>query len=198
MTAVAALILAAGRSERMGSANKLLCPVEGRAMVARVADAALASRARPVAVVTGPEPDAIRAALAGLAVAFVSNSDPAEGMASSLRAGVSALESLNPPVDGALVCLGDMPWVAAAHLDALIDAFDPAGGQDLCAPVYEERRGHPVLLGARYFPEMQALRGDVGAREILERHPDRLVLVPVGDPGVLRDVDTEEALSPLH
>lgn len=187
---VAAVVLAAGRSHRMG-ANKLLHELEGEPLVARVVDAALASAAEPVWVVTGHEAERVRAALAGRPVRFAHNPGFEGGMGTSLAAGAAALDDAP---DGVLVCLGDMPWVRAAHLDALIDAFDPEAGAGICVPVHAGRRGHPVLFASRYLPELRALGGDAGARRVTERHSDAVRSVPVEDAGVLRDVDTPAEL----
>ncbi len=184
-------MLAAGLSRRMGGANKLLAEIDGEPMVARAVDAVLASAARPVVVVTGHDAPRVRAALAGRDVGFVHNPDYASGLASSLRAGIAALGA---GLDGALVCLGDMPWVRREHVDALLAAF--AGDADaICVPVHRGRRGHPVLWPARDFGEIALLQGDAGARALLERHAERVRTVPVADAGVTRDVDTPEALA---
>jgi molybdenum cofactor cytidylyltransferase len=190
--AVATVVLAAGRASRMGS-NKLLASLDGVPIVRHAVTAALASPARPVVVVTGNQADEIRAALDGLDVRFVHNPDFAAGMSTSLRAGLAELDD----VDAALIVLGDMPRVTAAHLDALVGAFDPARGAGIVVPTFERKRGNPVLWARRYFAEMSALVGDVGARALLERHADDVCLVPVGDAGVLLDVDTPEALAAL-
>jgi molybdenum cofactor cytidylyltransferase len=186
---VAALVLAAGSSRRMGE-NKLLVEVEGAPMVARVVDAARASRASRVVVVTGHDAAAVRAALAGRAVEIVHNPEHGEGMASSLRVGLGAVAS----ADGALVCLGDMPWVRTEDLDALLAAFDPAAGRDLCVPFHRGKRGNPVLWGARHFADMMRLAGDAGARALLEARAADVVAVEIDHPGVLLDVDTRAAL----
>ncbi|HEY0836513.1 MAG TPA: molybdopterin-binding/glycosyltransferase family 2 protein, partial [Azospirillum sp.] len=122
---IAALVLAAGRSTRMGGPNKLLADLDGRALVARTVDAALASRARPVIVVTGHQRDEVTAALAGRPVQFVHNPDFAEGLSTSLRAGLAAVPA---DADGALVCLGDMPEVSGVVIDRLIAAYNPVEG----------------------------------------------------------------------
>ena len=192
--AVAAIVLAAGRSRRMGEVNKLLAEVDGAPMIAGVVDAILATRARPVIVVTGHEGERVRAALAGREVTFVHNPRYAEGMSTSLRAG---LGQLGDDLDGALVCLADMPRVRPAHLEALLGAFDPDDGRALCVPTWERRRGNPVLFAARYFPEMCLVEGDVGARALLEKHADTVCYVPMDDRGVTVDVDTPEALEAL-
>lgn len=200
---VAALILAAGTSSRMRRArargardevaNKLLAEVGGRPMVARVAEIALASRARPVVVVTGFEGGLIAAALAGLAVAIVPNPDYNLGLSASLKAGFAALRGTN--VAGALVLLGDMPHLTTATLDRLIAAFAQSGGQAICVPEAEGRRGNPVLWPADLFAEMAGLAGDKGARDLLARHPDRIEPVAAPADEIFADVDTPEDLA---
>jgi molybdenum cofactor cytidylyltransferase len=192
---VAAVVLAAGLSRRMGGANKLLVRLDGSPLVARAVDAALASRARPVVVVTGHEAGRVRGALGGRALVFAHNGDYAAGLAGSLAVGIAALGG---GVEGALVCLADMPWVRPAHADALIEAFAADPARPICVPVHEGRRGHPRLWPARHFEALRALRGDAGARALLEACRAEVREVPIGDPGVLHDVDTPDALSAAH
>lgn len=194
MTRVGAVVLAAGFSRRMGEANKLLADVGGAPMIARCVDAVLASRARPVVVVTGHEAARVRQALAGRELFFAHNPEPAAGLSASLRTGIAAL---GDEVAGALVCLGDMPWVRAEHLEALLAAFDASGGRAICVPTFAGRRGNPVLWPARHFGELAALRGDRGAREQLAAHAGEVCYVPVADAGVTLDVDTPDALVAL-
>jgi len=189
---IAAVILAAGLSRRMGGPNKLLATIDGVPMIARVADAFLASKARPILVVVGHQADDVRAALSGRPVRFVENPDFEEGLGASLRAGI---EALGEGIDGALVGLGDMPGLSAGPIDALIDAFDPAGPATIVVPVHDRKRGHPVLWSARHFPEMRKLGGDVGARALLERHADAVLAIPIDDAAVHLDVDTPEMLA---
>jgi molybdenum cofactor cytidylyltransferase len=186
------VVLAAGLSRRMGAANKLLAEVEGAPMIARCVDAVLASPARPVVVVTGHEAARVRRALAGRALSFAHNPEPEAGLSASLRTGIAAL---GDEVDGALVCLGDMPWVRPEHIGALIAAFEASGGRTICVPVFEGRRGNPVLWPARHFAEIAALEGDRGARALLDAHADEVCYVPVADAGVTLDVDTPGALA---
>ncbi|MEM1418827.1 MAG: NTP transferase domain-containing protein, partial [Myxococcota bacterium] len=192
-----ALVLAAGRSSRMGAANKLLVPVDGEAMVRRVVRAVLGAGVETVVVVTGHEAEAVRAALEDFPVELVHNERFAEGMGTSLGAGVRALERR---VDAAFVCLGDMPRLAPAHLEALTAAYAPREGRLVVVPVHGEgkarERGHPVLFDARFFPELAALEGDRGARRLLDEHADVAAMVPL-DAAVLLDVDTPEALADL-
>ena len=190
---VAAVVLAAGRSSRMG-ANKLLVPWGGAPIVARVVNEVLASRVRQVVVVVGHQAAEVRAALAGRRVTFADNPEFAAGMSSSLRRGLAAL---GDDVDGAVICLGDMPLVKRSHIDALVAAFDPAGDRTIYVPTFERKRGNPILWSRRHFAEMSALSGDVGAKALLDQHAEAVALVPVPDPGVTVDVDTPEALRAL-
>lgn len=191
---IGAIVLCAGRSQRMGGTNKLLAELDGKPVVAHAVDAVLASSARPVVVVTGHEPERVQAALAGRAVRFVHNPDYAAGMSTSLRVGALALSA---EADGLLICLGDMPRIRPAELEAVIGAFDPDDGRSLVLPTYRGQRGHPVLISARYLPALAELSGDVGARAILKRHAESVCTVPVEHDGVLTDVDTPEALEAL-
>ncbi|MDR3500415.1 MAG: molybdopterin-binding/glycosyltransferase family 2 protein [Parvibaculum sp.] len=189
---IAALVLAAGRSSRMGAANKLLAEVEGRPMVARVVDAALASDTRPVIVVTGHEAEEVRAALSGRDVQFVHNPDYADGLSTSLRAGLAALPG---DIAAALICLGDMPDVGAAHIGRLAAAFDPEESRTICVPTFGGKQGNPVLWGAEWFPEMRKLKGDVGAKHLIGEHADAVCEVPMPDEATLRDIDTPEEMA---
>ncbi|HRP98269.1 MAG TPA: XdhC family protein [Rhodocyclaceae bacterium] len=188
---VAALVLAAGMSSRMGAANKLLAAVDGVPMVARAVDAALASRAASVTVVVGHEGDAVAAALAGRAVRIVRNPDYAQGMSTSLRCGLAALPAAAQAV---VVLLGDMPRVGAGHVDRLIAAFDPAEPA-IIVPEHGGRRGNPVLWPRDLFAAMQAIEGDRGARGLIEAHATRVRRVACDDDGIFFDVDTPADLA---
>ena len=187
---VGALVLAAGQSRRMGASNKLLLPIEGVAMVRRVVDAVLGAGLRNVVVVTGHETERIRAALAGRDVAYAHNPDYAAGLSTSLRAGLRALEG---KVDAALVCLGDMPWVSAEDIAALVAGFDPRDPR-ICVPVHDRKRGNPILWPARFFAAMRGVSGDQGARRLLDEYAEEIELIPVAGAGVHVDVDTPDAL----
>jgi molybdenum cofactor cytidylyltransferase len=191
---IAAVVLAAGRSSRMGGPNKLLSDVIGGRMIARVVRSALGSSARPVIVVLGHDAAAVREALIGLPVTFVDNPDHAQGLSTSLKAGIAALPDDS---DAALVLLGDMPKVSSAHLDRLIAAFNPDEGREICVPTYRAKRGNPVLWARRFFAEMMALEGDTGARTLIGTHAEVVGEVEMGDDGVLIDVDTPDALAAL-
>jgi molybdenum cofactor cytidylyltransferase len=188
---IAAVVLAAGQSRRMGPVNKLLAEVGGKPLVAHAVDAALASQAQPVAVVVGHEADRIRTALSGREVIFVENPDFAEGISSSLRQGLRALPR---GIDGAVICLGDMPQIAPQQIDRLIAAFDPVEGRAICVPTVQGKRGNPVLFARRFFEEMESVSGDVGARHLIGEAPELVCEVEMADRGVLLDIDTPQAL----
>ncbi|WP_404326746.1 nucleotidyltransferase family protein [Aerophototrophica crusticola] len=179
----------------MGS-NKLLAEVDGVPLVTWAVDAALASQAVSVTVVTGNQEEAVRAALTGRDVAFVRADDHAQGLSASLKAGLATVPD---DVDGVVVLLGDMPRVTPAVVNQLIAAYAPAEGRAICIPTHQGRRGNPILWDRQFIPEMLAtLSGDTGARSLLNFHADRLAEVEVGDDGILLDVDTPEALAALR
>jgi molybdenum cofactor cytidylyltransferase len=191
---VAAIVLAAGRSSRMAPRNKLLELVEGKPIVARVAEAALGSGARPVIVVTGFEASRVAAALGDLEVTIVQNPAHAEGLSTSLRTGLQALPADS---DGALILLGDMPKIESSDLETLIVAFAADQRRAICVPVRHGRRGNPVLWGAAYFAEMMSLSGDMGAKPLMARHQECVTEVPAASDGIFADVDTLSDLARL-
>jgi len=187
----AAVVLVAGRSSRMGGPNKLLAEIGGRPLVRIVAEEVLASRARPVVVVTGHQRERVETALAGLPVKCVHNPHYADGLGTSLKAAIAALPA---NVDGAIVCLGDMPQVDAALIDGLIGAIDPDKGALVAVPTIDGKRGNPVVWSRRFFPDLMAVEGDVGARHLIGRFAEAVVEVPVSGNAALTDIDTPEAL----
>ncbi len=191
---VAAVVLAAGKSSRMAPRHKLLeRDATGAAMITRVVDNALASRARPVLVVTGHRAPEVQAALEGRDITFVPASDYADGLSASLRAGLAAVP---PEAAAALVVLGDMPLVTGAAIDRLIEAYDAVEGRLIVVPTHEGQPGNPVLWDRRFHTAMMALTGDSGARSLLRQHADAVAEVEL-DESVLRDFDTVESLADL-
>jgi molybdenum cofactor cytidylyltransferase len=182
---VAAIVLAAGRATRMG-VQKVLLPLHGKTLVGRAVDAAVRSKAYRTLVVIGHEADRVRQEIAAEPVTVVENPDHAAGMSGSLRAGVRAA---GDDIDAALILLGDQPFVTSDLLDRLIDRFS-ATAAPAVRPVADGRPANPVLLGAALFPEIMAQRGDVGGREILERHAGQVSLVEIDDPRTVADIDT--------
>jgi molybdenum cofactor cytidylyltransferase len=188
---IAAIVLAAGRSTRMGGPNKLLAEIGGRPLVRIAVEEALASQARRVIVVTGHQRERVEAALNGLDVERVHNPDFAEGLSTSLKAGIAAVPS---DVDGVIVCLADMPQVNAKLMDRLLSAFDPEKGALVIVPTIDGKRGNPVVWSRRFFPELAALDGDTGARHLIASYPEAVIEVPLSGNAALVDVDTPDAL----
>jgi molybdenum cofactor cytidylyltransferase len=188
---IGAVVLAAGLSSRMGS-HKLLEDVGGKTLVRRAVEAALASAAGPVVVVTGNRGAEVRAALEGLNTQFVDNPDFPKGLSTSLRRGINALPE---DCDGAVVLLADMPDVSAALIDKLIAAFDPAEERAICVAARHGRRGNPVLWARRFFTEMAGLEGDVGAKALMVAYDELVCEVEAPDDAPLLDIDTPEALA---
>ena len=191
---VAAIILAAGQSRRMGPVNKLLAEVDGRPMVAHAVAAAKASAIGPVVVVTGHEGDKVARAIGDQDVTVVANPRFAEGLSTSLAVGLSALPE---SVSAALVVLGDMPGITAGLINKLIAAYDPTEGRAICVPTHRGKRGNPVLWDRRFFGDMASISGDVGARHLIGSHGELVAEVEMADAAVLMDIDTPEALARL-
>jgi molybdenum cofactor cytidylyltransferase len=188
---VAAIILAAGQSRRMGGPNKLLARFDGEPLIRRMAKRALASKASPVVVVTGHRAADISAALDGTKVVIVHNPDFAEGLATSLKAGLHAVPE---EAGGALVLLADMPEITTAIIDRLIEAFRARPAPAIVLPTIAGKRGNPVLWSRAFFPELMTVTGDTGARHILARHEATVERIEIGSAAGV-DVDTPEALA---
>ena len=192
---IAALLLAAGQSRRMGS-NKLLAEIDGRPMVARTAQRLLSSRARPIVAVLGNQAD--RGRRRARQIAGRAGAQP------RLRRRAVDLAEMRPrraaadDIDGVIVCLGDMPLIAGRDLDRLIAAFNPLEGRAIVVPTRRGKRGNPVLWAKRFFPEMAELAGDVGAKHLIGEHAELVAEVEMDNDGVLVDIDTPDALAALR
>jgi molybdenum cofactor cytidylyltransferase len=198
VTRVGAVVLAAGQSSRFragGGADptKLVAKLDGKPIVRRAVEAALLAKARPIIVVTGYARNSVEAALAEVDVELAFNPKFASGLASSLSVGLSAM-SLD--VTGAVVLLGDMPWIEHRLIDALIDAFLARKDALAAVPLHEGRRGNPVLLGRGLFEAAMRLTGDEGARRLIGALSDNeLVEVQASDTSAIFDIDTPDDLA---
>ena len=184
------VLLAAGRSSRMGGPNKLLALFDGKPLVRRAAERALGSKAAGTIVVTGHQRERVRSALSGLGATLTDNPDFADGLASSLKAGIAKVA---PDAAGAMIVLGDMPGVSSADLDRLIDAFRRTGGRSVVRAAHNGKRGNPVLLPRSLFGAVAHLEGDTGARHLVEAEGLDIIDVEIGQAASI-DVDTREAL----
>ncbi len=191
---LAAIILAAGKSSRMGGTNKLLAKIDGIPMITHTVQHVTGADLGPTIIVTGRDAEEIQAAAKSDGVTIAHNPDFETGMASSLRTGVNALPD---DVDGVLICLGDMPLVTANQMNTLVAAFDPIEGRGICVPTYQGKWGNPVLWSSSYFDEIRAISGDKGARDLLHHHADRVFEVTMDDDTILQDFDTPESLAKI-
>ena len=186
----------------MGERHKLLLPLHNRPVLAHVLDAVLASQARPVVLILGHQAEQVRAHIASHAshpdLSIIENPDYLQGMSTSMRLGIQTLQtddyrkSLNGEIDSALVLLGDQPLITAQDIDTLIATYRTTGKR-IIAPLYEGKRGNPILFDASLFPELLEVTGDEGGRSVLERHRDEIATVEMGNPLANIDVDTWEA-----
>ena len=188
---VAALVLAAGKSSRMGGPNKLLATLDGKPLIAHVVDAARGARVDSVTMVTGHMADRIAAAVAGRGVGIVHNPDFAEGMSTSLKTGLAAVPA---EAEAVIVMLADMPRVTSAMIDRMIAAYEPAKGSMIVVPTFAGRRGNPVLWSRRFFADLMAITGDIGARNVIGTYPEAVTEIELG-PAVALDLDTPEAIA---
>jgi molybdenum cofactor cytidylyltransferase len=190
ITPVSAVILAAGTSTRMGRAKQLL-PLGGTTVLACTIDNVRSAGLDQIVLVLGAEAEAIRrqlpqSLLEGLKV--VVNQAYAQGMASSLREGLSAL---HPQTSAAFIILGDQPFIRPQTLHEIIAGYHRSEAQ-IVIPSYQGERGNPVLLSRSVFSEVMALDGDTGCRAIFANHLDAILKVEVEDPGILLDIDNQE------
>jgi molybdenum cofactor cytidylyltransferase len=198
MTRVGAIVLAAGQSSRFRAGGgsdptKLVAKLDGKPIVRRVVEAALAAKGRPIFVVTGYARESVEAAVADLDISVAFNPRFASGLASSLSVGLSAMPR---EIIGALVLLGDMPQVGGPLIDALIDAFLARKDALAAVPLREGQRGNPVLLSQKLFERAMRLTGDEGARRLIGAlSSGELVEVEAPDIGVTFDIDTPDDLA---
>ncbi len=191
----ATILLAAGRSSRMGEGkHKLLLPLGDRPVLAHVVETILASQARPLIVVAGYQAEQIRTLLTPYAptLTLVENFDYQQGMSTSLRKGIATVITAHPTVNGALIVLGDQPLMTPQILDSMIEAKQATGKRIITAR-YSGKRGNPTLFDASLFPELLEMTGDEGGRKVLERYRQEIAMVDIDNEMANYDVDTWEA-----
>lgn len=190
----AGIVLAAGASRRMGRPKQLL-PVGGVPMVLRVLKAALNSPLSHVVAVLGYRAQMVREALQPFLteprLKVVFNRDFSEGMASSIRVGVKEIRDDFP---SCMLLLADQPLLDSKTIGFLLEGFW-ASGKEICLPLAQGLRSQPVLFGSRFYPELLALRGDMGGRGILEAYPHEILALEVPDSDRLLDVDSCQDLA---
>lgn len=184
---IGAIVLAAGRSERLPP-QKLLLPLEDKPIICAVVDQLLASRVDEVVVVVGRDAEQIEAALSGRTVRLARNPDLRGEMLTSVRCG---LEALSASCQAVLVALGDQPFLSPLVVDRLIESYE-TGDKGIVVPTHRSRRGHPVLISIRYRDEVLNAYERVGLRGLLRAHEDDVAEVAVSNPDVLEDLDTPD------
>ncbi len=185
---IIAVVPAAGQSRRMGAAKQLL-PFAGTTVIGHIVDELCRSRIDEVCVVVGHEVDRLREALYGRRARIVDNPDyERSDMLASIRCGLAAMP---PDCRAVLVALGDQPAITAELIDAMIDCFS-SGGRGIVVPVHAGRRGHPLLLAARYRDEIMTGYDHLGLRGLLAAHADDVHELPVSDSAVFSDMDYPE------
>jgi molybdenum cofactor cytidylyltransferase len=165
-------------------------------MLARSLQAVARSQVAEIVVVLGHQADQVRQvaeqALPGRTLRFVENPDYAQGLSTSLRAGLRAVPG---DADAVLVALGDMPAITSVEIDKLIAAFNPVEQRAIVVPTYKGKRGNPILWARRFIPDMMTAAGDVGARHLIGENAELVREVEMAGEGVLVDLDTPEALA---
>ena len=182
---ICAVVLAAGRSERMGT-QKLLLPLGGKAVIARVVDELSASQVEKTFVVVGCDGERIRQTLTGKTVQFVENPDVASDMLGSVRCGLRVLPA---GCQATLVALGDQPGITGGLINNLIHYFHHRDSR-IVVPACNGHRGHPVLIGTEYFEEVLTSHTNAGLRGFLDAHPREVINVPLSDATATEDMDT--------
>jgi molybdenum cofactor cytidylyltransferase len=185
-----AIVLAAGESKRM-KRQKLLLPWEGKTIIEEVINHLLESKAHEILVVLGADSDRVEKKLRHLPVKITVNPLYKKGMLSSIQWG---FKETGKDVQGMLICLGDQPLIPFVVIDRIIDAFD-VSKKGIVIPVYKQKRGHPVLINARYRDEVDTLDANIGLRALMSMHPQDIFEVAVDTPGILKDIDDKDDYS---
>ncbi len=182
---ISAILLGAGQSKRMG-VDKLSLPWGRGTILGHCFNTLLGSEVQELVVVLGIQNGGLRNLFQGRIVKVVINPYSDKGMSTSIRRGIEALRARS---DGILIALGDQPFLKTRTINVLIHAFDQGEGR-IIVPSFRGRKGHPVIFDQKYKRELLKLKGDVGGRSVMERHPEDVRVVPVKSIGVIRDVDT--------
>ncbi len=185
---VTGIVLAAGEGRRMGRTKQLL-PFRGQTVLECVVDSALASSLERVIVVLGHQAGIVEPLLKRRNVSVVINPCYGNGQSSSLKAG---LHVVTEETDAVLFLLGDQPLITPETINSILAAYQISPASPIVIPIFEHKRGNPVLFSRETFDRIEALTGDCGARTIFEEYADKTLQVTVADPSIHFDVDTEE------
>ena len=185
---ISAIILAAGESKRMGQLKQMM-PLGDSTILEQVIDNVIGSKVNEVIVVLGYKADEVKKTIMPKQVKIAFNSDYVQGMSTSIVAGIKMTDR---NAGGLMIVLGDQPFIDSKTIDDLITTFS-IGNKGIVLPVFQGRRGNPVIFSAKYKNELLSLQGDIGGRDIVNRNPDDVLEVTVDCEGVLTDIDTPES-----
>ncbi|MEW6672139.1 MAG: nucleotidyltransferase family protein [Thermodesulfobacteriota bacterium] len=193
----AGIILAAGLSIRFGRPKQLV-DLGGKPLIDWVVDACLSSRLDKIVVVIGADAENISSGLSAKyrdpRITAIMTPQYREGMSRSLQAGLAEVMQDSPSV---MFLLGDQPLVGTTLINALLESFWESD-KDICVPVHGGRRGNPTLFTSRFYKQLLKVSGDIGAREIIQAHPEAVLAVEIEDPLPFYDIDTEKDLETLR
>lgn len=182
---ISSILLAAGKSERMGKPKQLM-PWRQSTMLEQVIDNLLASAVNEVIVVVGHRAEELIKTIAAKPVKLAANPDYEQGMSTSIRAGLNLVDSQTQAV---MLALGDQPFIDSQIISRLIDEFYEHD-KGIAIPTYQGSRGHPIIFAIKYKEELIKLTGDIGGRQIIKDHPDDILEVAVDSENILTDIDT--------
>lgn len=186
VSSVAAIILAAGESRRMGCA-KLLLPLGEHTIIEQTVDNFVNSKVDRVIVVAGCRAEVIANALKSQPITMVENPIYSRGISTSIIAGLGAVGG---GARGIIIALGDQPFVDSPTIDHLVEAFRTHGNnKGIIIPVCQGKRGHPIIFSRKYIDELRSITGDIGGRQVVDKHPDDILEVPVDCEGINIDID---------
>ena len=191
---VANIILAAGQSKRMKEINKLLININNKIMIKNIIDNAIKSNATDNIIVLGHENEKVEKIIGNNIIVSI-NPNYKKGLSTSLKNGISALPE---DCDAAIIILGDMPKISFNLINSLIKKFDPENNINIVTPSYQGKRGNPILIGRKFFPDILNLKGDVGAKSIISNHENELFDIPQKDSSALIDIDTKTDLKKIN
>ena len=192
---IAALVLAAGQSKRMGQDNKLLLPYQDKTVLSHVLDQVKGAGIDKIFAVTGHQQDKVEQEISGHDVTFFHNDLYAEGMSTSVRLGI---KSLPKDVTAVIIILGDMPNISSDILKQVMADYNPAGDKKIIIPTHNGKRGNPILWDRAFFGEFERLEGDMGAKILLMEYPEYIHEVEVKSDAIFLDIDTYEAYERLR
>lgn len=189
MTRIEGLVLAAGLSSRMGT-NKMLIKVNGSAIIEKTIVTLMGSPLSNITIILGNDSNEVKKVLEHYPVSFIYNPDYRQGMSTSIICGIKwAAEQSD--IDAVLVILGDMPFVKTDTIGFLIDEYKKKSSA-IIVPCYKGRNGHPVLFSREMFRYILAIKGDNGAREVINTFKNQVLFIDVDDPGIIIDLDTKQ------